>query len=243
MEKAEYKNIYDHEEGHFFYVSTHFLVLALVKRYMMARGNIKILDVGCGTGGLASKLSGFGTVTGVDNNDEALKFARKRGVRVVKASAEKLPFKEGEFDLVTCIDVIYHQDVKDDVAVLAEMRRVLKIRGILILRVPANKYLMSAHDRRVYTARRYGKKELKEKLKRAGLNIRFISFVHSPIFLVSLPRVVIERIWQKSPSSSITTINPFFNKIITILLNLEAKIILSGGGLPFGQGLMAVATK
>jgi len=55
MEKAEYKNIFENEEIHFYYVSTHKLILSLIKKYLLQKRHLKILDAGCGTGLLAKK--------------------------------------------------------------------------------------------------------------------------------------------------------------------------------------------
>ncbi len=169
MEKIEYRNIYENEENHFFYVSTHRLVIELVKKWTKKKSPT-ILDAGCGTGGLAEKLTSLGNVSGIDASPEAVKFSQKRGVAAKLARVEKIPFRAKQFDVVTCIDVIYHKQVRDDVVALSEIRRVLKPGGVLILRVPANRYLMSAHDRHVHTARRYGRNELTRKIKKAGLS-------------------------------------------------------------------------
>lgn len=242
MEKIEYKNIYENEERHFFYVSTHRLVLDLVKRWKNKR-DLKILDAGCGTGGLALKLSMLGKVAAIDASPEAVKFANKRGVAAKLASIEKIPFPDKTFDLVTCIDVIYHKQVKNDIGALSEIRRILRPGGVLVLRVPANRYLMSAHDRHVHTARRYSKKELDRKLRQAGFVVKYISFVHSPIFLVSLIRLIVERLMHKQATSTIGKVNPVVNSILKIMLRLEADVVCRGVAIPFGQGLVAVARR
>ncbi|MBI3282733.1 class I SAM-dependent methyltransferase [Candidatus Curtissbacteria bacterium] len=217
--------------------------MELVKKYIWKRRGLKILDTGCGTGGLMKKLSKIGNVVGIDFNHEAIKFAKRRGISVKLSTIERIPFRDNRFDLVTCIDVIYHKQVKDDVKALEEIRRVLKPGGLLILRVPANKFLMSAHDKHVHTARRYNKKELASKLYRAGLKIVNISFVHLPIFPLSLVRVGIERLSNQRNSSSVGRVNPILNQIPTWVLNFEAWLIAKGLVIPFGQGLIAVAMK
>ena len=152
------------------------------------------MDAGGGTGGLAEKLASFGVVSAIDASPEAIRFAKKRGVAAKLASIEKLPFPDRQFDVVTSIDVIYHRKVSDDVSALREIRRVLKPGGVLILRVPANRFLMSAHDRHVHTARRYGKSELAEKMKKTGLSLKQISFVHLPVFFLSLGKIFFEKV-------------------------------------------------
>jgi|CXWL01.1.fsa_nt_gi SAM-dependent methyltransferase len=242
MEKIEYRNIYENEANHFFYVSTHLLVINLIKRFTRGR-QLHILDAGCGTGGLAIKLAAIGKVWAIDASQEAIRFAKKRGVGAKLAGIEKIPFPEKTFDVVTSIDVIYHKKVKDDVLALKEVRRVLKPGGVFVLRVPANQYLMSAHDRHVHTARRYQRDELIGKIKKAGLSLRQISFVHSPIFLLSLGRIFFERFTNEPDSSAVGNLNPVLNKCLTGVLNLEASLISRGIPLPVGQGLIAVAIR
>lgn len=239
MEISEYKNIFLNEESHFFYVSMHYLVLELIKKYA---GNKKllILDAGCGTGELMRKLANFGKTVGIDSSEEAIRYAKKRLVDVRLASIQEMPFKDSSFDVVTNIDVIYHMNV-DDVVALSEVRRVLKPNGMLVLRVPANKYLTSAHDAHVHTARRYNKKELEHKLHRTGFEIKLISHVHSPIFPVSLIKVMLEKITKKDVNSAIGVVNKKLNSLLTIVLKIEALLISQGLTMPFGQGLIVVA--
>src|SRR6185295_3349533 len=97
---------------------------------------VHILDVGCGTGANLEMLSEFGAAEGVDVSNEALTFCRQRGLNNVKlGEAEKLPYPDESFDLVTGLDVVEHLD--DDLAGLREMRRVLKPEGVAFLFVPA----------------------------------------------------------------------------------------------------------
>lgn len=243
MNPIEYKNIYDNENDHFFYVSTHRLVLSLIEKYFKRRGKLRILDAGCGTGGLMKKLSKIGDVIGVDFSPQAIKYARKRGLIVSRASIEHLPFKNNSFDLVTIIDVIYHKQVKDDLKALKEIGRVLKPGGLLILRVPANKFLMSIHDKYVHTVRRYSKEELEEKIRTAGLTVKRITYIHSPIMPVSLVKIFLEKLLKKDNVSSVGPVSPPVNRFFTWLLNFEARLVVVGLSIPFGQGLVVVATR
>ena len=242
MELSEYRNIFENEDKHFFYSSTHKLISGLVKKFTAGK-NLSILDAGCGTGGLALKLMKLGNVVGVDMSDEALKFARKRKIKVVKASISRLPFAEGSFDVVTNIDVLGHEAVKNDVLAIAEMGRVLKNSGILIVRASAFGFLYSSHDRFVHNIRRYTRKELVDKMARAGLSLKFIGYVHSPIFLMSLVRVLIGKICRSKEHSTIGGVNPILNRVAVWILNKEADLVLSGVRLPFGQALVGVFVK
>jgi 2-polyprenyl-3-methyl-5-hydroxy-6-metoxy-1,4-benzoquinol methylase len=79
MEITEYKNIFDNEKSHFFYVANHGIVLSFVKKFK-SRGKVNILDAGCGTGLLAKKLEEFGDVWGIDISPIAVNFAKIRGL-------------------------------------------------------------------------------------------------------------------------------------------------------------------
>lgn len=243
MDISEYRNIFENEESHFFYLGNHKIILSLVRKYFGDPGkNLKILDAGCGTGLLAKKLEEFGEVTAVDNSPEAIKFAKKRGVPARLSSVNKLPFGDNAFDLVVSVDVIYHRAV-DDRRALGEFFRVLRPGGFLVLRVPANKWLGTLHDRHVHTRERYGRKNLRESLEDTGFIIEKLSFVN----LSLVPLVLGRRLWERvrRPAVSASAVEKFpgiLNSLLSFLLSLEAWI-LTTGDLPLGIGLVAVCRK
>lgn len=246
METGEYKNIFENEGKHFFYVANRRLVITLAKRYLgsgQTLGQLKILDAGCGTGFLAKKMEELGQVRAVDISEEALRFAHKYGIRVKKASITSLPFKANFFDLVVCIDVIYHQMVEDDSRALDEILRVLKPGGILILRVPANKWLRLAHDKYVHTRERYGKEELKSKLLKTGFIIEKLSFVGMILYPLILVRHAWEKVWPpEKVTSSIGKVPKLVNEVFSIFLSIEGWLLVKTD-LPIGIGLIAVGRK
>src|SRR5260221_13298060 len=168
MEIQEYENMYKAEDTHFYYVSLHKLILRLIKQYAPVKSTLSILDAGCGTGRLAELMSKLGTVTGIDMSDEALKFAKRHGLQVQKASVMKLPFKDNSFDIITSIDVLYHKAVTDDSKALKELYRVLKLHGIIIIRLQAIPWLKNSHDKVVHSNKRYSKQMVKQKLLESG---------------------------------------------------------------------------
>ena len=94
-------------------------------RKMAISQDVKILDIGCGSG----KLTQFWyqtscDVLGIDISDEALKFTNSKGIKVIKASVRNLPFKDGEFELVYSDGLLEH--FPDPEPILAEIFRVSK---------------------------------------------------------------------------------------------------------------------
>jgi len=99
-----------------------------------------VLDVGCGNGELCgyAEDKGCKRVVAYDVSQEALNKAKEytnpKIVEFIKGYAEKLPFEDKTFTVVTCNQVLEH--LKDDDLVIGEMLRVLKKNGKLIITVP-----------------------------------------------------------------------------------------------------------
>ena len=104
-------------------------------------GTVSLLDVGCNVGAFLmhchEAFPGI-RLAGVEVNVEALDAARRNvpGADLHPTAAETLPFPDESFDCVTCVEVLEHIPADFRVRALAEMRRVLKRGGRLVLRVP-----------------------------------------------------------------------------------------------------------
>lgn len=93
-----------------------------------------MLDIGCGGGATLKRLtkrSEWAQVYGIDISEESVAKARKvnanvldKQVFVCQGSAEKLPYEDGKFDLVTAVETVYFWPNLSDC--LQEVRRVLK---------------------------------------------------------------------------------------------------------------------
>jgi SAM-dependent methyltransferase len=79
----------------------------------------RVLDVGCGRGGLAVLLPGH-EVTGLDLREQY----GYAGTRLVVGDAREMPFADGEYDVVWCNSLIEHVDPADRARVAGEIRRV-----------------------------------------------------------------------------------------------------------------------
>lgn len=242
MNKAEYKNMFDNEETHFFYVANHKIFLHLLSKRIPRDKNLKILDAGCGTGLFAHYLQEFGNVKGVDYHEDAVRLSKKRGVSAVRSDIRHIPFKDNTFDVVTCIDVIVHQKIKSDVAIVRELRRVLKPGGILLLRVAAVPWLMSQHDRYVMTRERYSKNHLKNTIEKAGLTIEKLSYMNFLLFFPAALNKLFERASGKHESSIIANTPKWINNAAMNTLASE-RFILDAINLPIGNGLVVIAKK
>jgi len=105
---------------------------------------LRVLDVGCGTGpfSLAAQQRGASIVS-LDIGLELLRVARAKGVtRTVAADAARLPFADGRFDVVLSSECVEHTTNPEQC--VAEMLRVLRPDGILVLTCPNRLWRWSA---------------------------------------------------------------------------------------------------
>lgn len=245
MQPSEYTRLYELEETLWWFRGMERISTALLERARADAGrSVRVLDAGCGTGGMLGPLSRFGPVTGVDLFPAAVALASsRRAAPVVRGSVAALPFRAESFGLVTSFDVIYHLDVSDDVAALAEMARVLEPGGTLLLRVPAYDRMRSHHDEAVHTRQRYEKKELVSKLERAGLEPVLVTFANCLLFPLAWLRRSAEKLRPpKGEESEVRAVSPALNALFENVLGLEARL-LRRTSLPFGLSLMALARK
>jgi len=239
MEKDAYKQTYEAEENHWWFKGIRNIIFSILNKYIK-ENNLKILDAGCGTGILLTKLKKFGETTGIDISDNALEFCKQRGLTDLhKGTIENLPFQENTFDLVTSIDVIYHKEVQSDLKALQEINRVLKKDGLALIQVAAYNFMYSNHDKFVHTQRRYKKQEIKNKLEQAGFKIEKLTYANTILF----PLALIKRLTEhKDSKSELKPLSNGINNFLANILTLESKII-ENVNLPFGLSIIALARK
>lgn len=220
------------EDRHWWYRGLRELVLDRVGE------RVRILDVGCGTGGMLARLNGRGSI-GVDLSPHALESCRGRGLtRLVRASAESLPFRAGSFDAVLALDLLYHRWVEDQGRALSEFARVLAPGGLLILHLPAFPWLAGAHDRAVFGARRYTPREVGELVGSAGLEVAELSFRN----LAAFAGACVVRPWSRggrrggetAPSGDLRPLPGPLDRLLTLLARGENRLL---GKVPFPPGL------
>jgi SAM-dependent methyltransferase len=115
----------------------------LVKELLPFGG--KVLDVGCGTGQLASAIAAEGyDLFGADLSTSMIARARQRGLSGTCAGVTTaLPFAEDSFDLALTVATLHHLETPERVAAtVREMGRVVKPGGFVVLwdHNPANPY-------------------------------------------------------------------------------------------------------
>jgi SAM-dependent methyltransferase len=245
MDQDFYPAYFELEGRHWWFRGRRALFLRLLEpRVPPPARPARILDFGCGTGAWLADLERFGKVSAVDADASAVAFCRERGrteVQLVPPGAA-LPFADGTFDLVTALDVIEHID--DDAAALAELRRVLRPEGLLLVAVPAFNFLWGVQDEVSHHHRRYTAGTLRRALTDAGLRVDRTSYFNTllfpPIAMVRLGRRLLHI--PSSRQSDFELGPAWVNSALAAIFGAEAGIV-ARRNLPFGVSLMALAKR
>jgi SAM-dependent methyltransferase len=218
----------------------------LAMLYRRARPTVcdgKLLDAGCGTGGFLADLTRRfpeSGMIGLDADETACHWAAEKSGRPVCAgSVNALPFGDASFAVIVSVDVLCHRNV-DEMRALGQFHRCLAAGGLLIVNLPAYRWLMSRHDAAVYNARRYTRRDLVRLLRGAGFQPIFASYWNMILF----PLMVARRKLLPAGSGSDVNLQPrLVEALCRAATSFERALMRAGIRLPFGGSILAVAAK
>lgn len=240
MQSELYTDMARLEPTHFWFRARRAILKVCLDRYLPHRECGLVLDAGCGTGANFTLLDSFGPVFGLDFYHDACKHcAADRPGHLAEGCLEALPLREKVFALVALLDVLEHVD--DQQSVLAEMTRVLRPGGTLLITVPAFRHLWSSHDIIHHHRRRYRSTELREELNKAGLHVEYLSYFNTHLY----PLVAVVRLLQRLrsvSSSDMKAPNHYINDILYKVFRSE-RAWIGRVSMPFGVSIVAVAKK
>jgi SAM-dependent methyltransferase len=200
-----------------------------------------ILDAGCGTGGFLAALIAAQpacSAFGLEWHDAAATIAAgKSGRPIARGSINALPFAATTFRTVVTADVLCHGAVEPMTA-LAEIHRVLRPGGRLIVNMPAFRALLSAHDVQVHNAHRLSSGETRAMLQAAGFRVLHIGYWNGLL----LPLMIVRRkiLSRSSDRSDVAAFPPWLDRIFYAMTELERRLRLP---LPAGGSVLAVAER
>jgi SAM-dependent methyltransferase len=232
------------EDVHWWFVGRRRILLSILNRYLGtgATNARQILDVGCGTGTMLTHLARFGHARGVDMDLEAVGYCHDRGLQdVTQSGAGSLPFDKDSFDLVTALDVVEHID--DDLGALREMRRVLKPGGLLLLTVPAYRFLWGRQDDINLHKRRYTARDLRNRLQAAGFDVQRLTYMNSILFPAIAAIRLVRHVLPEPPKLESDFAFPApqpLNVVLSAIFGSE-RYVLTRFDIPFGVSIMALA--
>ena len=134
------------------------------------------------------------------------------------------------------------EHVEDQQVVLAEMQRVLRSDGTLLVTVPAFRHLWSGHDVVHQHRRRDRADELKQELEISGFHIIYISYFNTHLYpLVALSRLLIKKS-ENEPKSDMQAPPSWLNSLLNGIFRAE-KIWIGRLSMPLGVSLLALVRK
>jgi len=242
MDKYHYDAEKTLDEFHWWYVGRRSILKNILDKYIGRIGKIKILEIGCGSGGNLGFLSKYGDLSAMELNDDARIHAKSKNICKVKYGKlpNGIPFNE-KFDIICLFDVLEHIE-KDDLS-LQTIYKYLNKGGKVIITVPAFMFLWSKHDEMSHHKRRYKKSQINNMLRCTGFTVNYSSYFNSLLF----PIILIIRLFERLINSSIRKndlreenkiINYIFKKIFTL-----ESMLLPSVSLPLGVSIISIGRK
>ena len=208
-------------------------------------GEIRILDAGCGTGRMMEICQKYGTITGIDYSSDAVHFAKERGlINIEIGDLNDYQFENDTYDVLVCLDVLYHSAIRDDLAVVEKFFHTLKKDGILIINLPAFEYLKRPHDIVVHTKKRYRKKSFVNELKEIGFSIISSSYRMPHLyFIILISKLFRGKSNPKKTGSDLKELPNWLNSLLIFFGRAENSLLKRGFSIPCGSSLFIVAKK
>ena len=239
-----FSKLFDVEKNNFWFCSRNKLILWSLKKYFPFTKTF--FEIGCGTGFVSAKIQERVSHLQFYASEiftEGLMHAQKRikSAVLLQMDARNIPFSE-EFDVIGAFDVLEH--IEEDKLVLQQMHKATAVDGGIIITVPQHHFLWSKVDEYACHVRRYGKKELINKIERAGFEIVMTTSFVSLLF----PLMFLSRFSQKKKENSFggeaeLRHGYLANQILKCVMTIERALIILGVRFLFGGSLMVIAKK
>ncbi len=237
MDRAVFDRMAELDQHHWWFTARRRILSSVIRRIVRPPAGARILELGCGTGHNLDTLGAFGRVEASELDDHARGLAATRLGRTVEKIA--LPdlgkFPAASYDLIALLDVLEH--VPDDKGSLAAILTRLKPGGALLLTVPANPWMWSAHDVAHHHHRRYRKAEIAALARAAGFEIALLSPFNTMLFPLIAGVRLINKVRGQDSADDALPARPV-NKVLDTVFGAEAGLI---GRLPFPFGVSLVA--
>jgi SAM-dependent methyltransferase len=238
VERKVYEQMAQLDSCHWWFTARRRILDGIIERIVKPPKGARILELGAGTGHNLAMLSRFGEVEASELDPVARELASERlGRPAVEAALPDLTmFPKDSYDLIALLDVLEH--VPDDKGSLAAIFERLKPGGALLLTVPINPWMWSAHDVAHHHHRRYRKGEIRKLALDAGFEIELLSPFNSLLFPPIAAVRLVGKLVGKDDSDDAMPSQPV-NKALDAIFGLE-RALVGRVPLPFGVSLAAV---
>lgn len=176
--RREYEAMRHTEDTLWWYRVLNKQVVAAIRKRFPDRppGDLKILDAGCGTGGLLRHLisQGYTQCRGFDLSEVAVELATDTGLDVVKLDLREGPsrFRDTKFDVVISNEVLYYLPANERGPTLGNYRGLLEQGGLMIMNLAAGMKYKGIHDVAVGISDRVEPRQFRSVIEGSGFQIR-----------------------------------------------------------------------
>jgi SAM-dependent methyltransferase len=238
MERKVYEQMAQLDSRHWWFTARRRILDGVIERIVKPPKDARILELGAGTGHNLAMLSRFGAVEASELDPIARDLASERlGRPVVEAALPDLSmFPAGSYDLVALLDVLEH--VPDDKESLKAIYGLLRPGAALLLTVPINPWMWSAHDVAHHHHRRYRKHQIRKMAEDAGFAVELLSPFNSLLFPPIAAVRLAGKLTGKDDSDDAMPSAPV-NRIHDTVFGLERGLI-GRVPMPFGVSLVGV---
>lgn len=236
---------YQIEEVSFWFKHRNNCIKELVKKYHGNNG--AFFDIGGGNGYVAKAIEELGIETIlVEPGEKGCANAKKRNIKnVVCATIEDAGFKPNSMPAIGVFDVVEHFD--DDLGLLKNLNNFLVKNGLIFITVPAFEILWSVDDDSAGHYHRYTLQNMGEKLKKAGFEVVYDTYIFSilPLPVLAFRTLPSKLGIRKEPKYDSQKPNEH-NKDSSILSHIwkwEINRLKNGKKIPVGGSCLIVAKK
>jgi len=243
MKEIVYHTNFQLEDSYWWFLARREIINKTIKKTIDINPDEYILDVGCGTCGIAEFLSKNFNVVAIDTSELALEYCKKRGVeRVFQTTLENFPKNQYKIKAITILDVIEH--IENDTEIVEQLYETLPIGGYVIATVPAYQFLWSFHDEVHKHYRRYTLTNFKNLINSAGFKIIFASYFNTFLFPFAIFKRFIDIVFkiEKKNEYAIEILPKPINSLFTKIFEFE-KYFFPKISFPFGLSILLIAKK
>jgi len=237
MKRQEYAAMAQVEKHHWWYQHLRSLVLEKITHYSTTKsGTLDLFDAGCGTGGMLQAIqesrktsSSRINLHGCEPSPWAYNSCLEKQLPVRQCRIEDYQSK-AKYDIILCLDVLYHANVKPDAAIKV-LSNLLKPDGLLIINTAAMPCLSRQHDVNVMGARRFLPEPLRKLCQNNALLVSELHYWNSwlvPILWISIQTKRAGHLFHKKSlkdqRSDLRLPPEWINNVLKAILKVEARV-------------------
>ena len=227
MYKDNYYQIKSFEKNNWWYRARRDLLDKILKSLNTLFHNT--LDAGCGVGSNFEVLTKYSkNVYGIDISDDAIELCSRKNYRkLTKISLLDLNL-DVKFDLIASLDVLEHVD--DDMEAVKNLSSHIRTNGILIVSVPAHRFLWNDNDVFSGHFRRYALNDIRRIANANNLTILKLGYWNQFMFVPSSIYCIVCLLRkERRLKNNLTLIPNVFNEVLYKILKAENRLFIKSG--------------